>query len=91
MFSDRYLNESQVPPAVIRDRLVIEEFPAGTISTAWINMMKQGLSEWIRVPVIVARGMEPGPVVIVPNQGRDNGCCSWKRAKRSALHSSSDH
>ena len=52
-----------MPPPVVRDRLVVEEFPAGTISTAWINMVKQGLSEWIRVPVIVARGVEPGPVV----------------------------
>jgi hypothetical protein len=63
VFSDRFVNESQVPPAVIRDQLVIEEFPVGQISTAWINMVKQGLSEWIRIPVIVARGLEPGPVV----------------------------
>lgn len=63
VFSDRYRNESEVPPPVVRDRLVVEEFPAGTISTAWINMVKQGLSEWIRVPIIVARGVEPGPVV----------------------------
>ena len=63
VFSDRYINESDVPPPVIRDRLIVEEFPVGTISTAWINMVKQGLSEWIRVPVIVARGVEPGPVV----------------------------
>lgn len=26
-------------------------------------MVKQGLSEWIRVPVIVARGALPGPVI----------------------------
>lgn len=63
IFSDRYRNESEVPPPIVRDRLVVEEFPVGTISTAWINMVKQGLSEWIRVPVIVARGVEPGPVV----------------------------
>ncbi|KAH6566903.1 hypothetical protein BASA62_006429 [Batrachochytrium salamandrivorans] len=63
VFSARYQNESDVPPPVVRDSLVIEEFPKGKISTVWINMVKQGLSEWIRVPVIIARGMEPGPVV----------------------------
>ncbi|KAI8896172.1 hypothetical protein BC833DRAFT_598658 [Globomyces pollinis-pini] len=63
VFSARYRNESDVPPPVIRDHLVIEEFPAGQISTAWINMVKQGLSEWIKVPVIIARGVQPGPVV----------------------------
>ena len=52
-----------MPPPIVHDRLVIEDFPVGTISTAWINMVKQGLSEWIRIPVIVARGVEPGPVV----------------------------
>ncbi|KAI8922609.1 hypothetical protein BC831DRAFT_475199 [Entophlyctis helioformis] len=63
LFSSRYQNESEVPPPIVRDSLVIEEFPQGKISTAWINMVKQGLSEWIRVPVIIARGTEPGPVV----------------------------
>ncbi|KAI9003697.1 hypothetical protein BC832DRAFT_87777 [Gaertneriomyces semiglobifer] len=63
VFSARYKSESEVPPAVIRDNLIIEEFPRGTISTAWINMVKQGLSEWLRVPVIIARGKDDGPVV----------------------------
>ena len=60
MFSDRYQHESNVPPAVIKDQLQVEDFPVGAISTAWINMVKQGLSEWIRIPVIIARGKEPG-------------------------------
>lgn len=59
-FSARYRNESDVPPPVVRDRLVIEDFPMGAITTAWINMVKEGLAEWIRVPVIVARGVNPG-------------------------------
>jgi len=63
VFSARYVNESEVPPPIVRDTLVIEEFPIGKISTAWINMVKQGLSEWIKVPVIIARGFEEGPVV----------------------------
>ncbi|OZJ04772.1 hypothetical protein BZG36_01865 [Bifiguratus adelaidae] len=61
--SDRYDNESNVPPPVTRDRLVIDDFPVGCISTAWIKMMKNGLSEWLRLPVIIARGTEDGPVL----------------------------
>ena len=55
-----HVNESAVPPPEIRDTLVIDEYPMGQISTVWINMMKQGLSEFIRIPVIVARGIGPG-------------------------------
>ncbi|KAG0179624.1 hypothetical protein DFQ28_002662 [Apophysomyces sp. BC1034] len=55
--------ETEMPPPIVRDRLVIEEFPKHTISTAWIKMMSQGLNEWIRLPVIVCRGSEDGPVV----------------------------
>ncbi|KAI9144553.1 hypothetical protein BKA69DRAFT_1055684 [Paraphysoderma sedebokerense] len=62
-FSSRFANESEVPPPVIKDALVIEEFPRGKISTCWINMVKTGLSDWIRIPCIVARGVEDGPIV----------------------------
>ncbi|KAJ3041589.1 hypothetical protein HDV00_009066 [Rhizophlyctis rosea] len=62
-FSARFLSESEVPPPIVKDNLVIEEFQRGVISTAWINMVKTGLSDWIRVPVIVARGLEDGPVL----------------------------
>ncbi|KAI8374035.1 hypothetical protein EDC96DRAFT_498311 [Choanephora cucurbitarum] len=55
--------DTDVPPPVVRDRLVVEDFPKHTISTAWIKMVKQGLSEWLRLPVIVCRGTEEGPVV----------------------------
>ncbi|KAI8647153.1 hypothetical protein BD408DRAFT_408688 [Parasitella parasitica] len=55
--------DTDVPPPVVRDRLVVEDFPKHTISTAWIKMVKQGLSEWLRLPVIVCRGTEDGPVV----------------------------
>ena len=58
--SSRYLNESHVPPPIVKDSLKLDDFPKGQISTAWINIMKQGLGEWIRVPVIVARGAEEG-------------------------------
>ncbi|KAJ3411296.1 hypothetical protein HDV05_002400 [Chytridiales sp. JEL 0842] len=63
VFSARYRNESEVPPPIVKDSLVIEDFPVGTISTAYINMVKQGLSEWVRIPVIVARGVKEGPTV----------------------------
>jgi hypothetical protein len=63
IFSARYKNESEVPPPVIKDTLDINEFPSGQMSTCWINMVKQGLSEWIRIPVIIAKGVRPGPVV----------------------------
>ncbi|KAI8838367.1 hypothetical protein BC829DRAFT_428311 [Chytridium lagenaria] len=68
VFSARYQNESEVPPPIVRDSLVVEEFPVGKISTAYINMVKQGLSEWMRIPVIIARGMKEGKefVVAVP-------------------------
>jgi environmental stress-induced protein Ves len=62
-FSDRFVREDQVPPAIVRDSLDLKEFKKGAIHTVWINMMKQGLSDWIRVPVIVASGVEEGPVV----------------------------
>lgn len=59
-----FLNQdTDVPPPVVRDRLVVEDFPKHSISTAWIKMVKQGLSEWLRMPVIVCRGTEDGPVV----------------------------
>lgn len=56
-----FLNQdTDVPPPVVRDRLVVEDFPKHSISTAWIKMVKQGLSEWLRLPVIVCRGTEDG-------------------------------
>lgn len=58
-----FLNQdTDVPPPVVRDRLVVEDFPKHSISTAWIKMVKQGLSEWLRLPVIVCRGTEDGYV-----------------------------
>jgi hypothetical protein len=59
----RITNEHDVPPPTIFDTLDISELPMGTISTCWINMVKDGLSEWMRIPVIVAKGVAPGPVV----------------------------
>lgn len=59
-WSLRYQSESVVPPASVTDRLDIEKFPRGTVSCVWIRMMKQGLSDWISVPCIIARGQPMG-------------------------------
>jgi hypothetical protein len=53
-------NETDMPPPVTRDKLEVTEFPIHSISTAWIKMMTHGLSEWIKLPVIVCRGTEDG-------------------------------
>ncbi|RCH78982.1 hypothetical protein CU098_004656, partial [Rhizopus stolonifer] len=53
-------DDSEMPPPVIRDKLEVDDFPLNTISTAWIKMMTQGLSEWLKLPVIVCRGKEDG-------------------------------
>ncbi|KAI8343670.1 hypothetical protein BC941DRAFT_465833 [Chlamydoabsidia padenii] len=55
--------QATMPKPVIRDRLVIDEFARNSTNTVWINMVTQGLNEWIRIPVIVLRGLEDGPVV----------------------------
>jgi hypothetical protein len=49
-----------MPPPVTRDKLEVDEFPLSKISTAWIKIMTQGLSEWIKLPIIVCRGTEDG-------------------------------
>ncbi|ORE19042.1 hypothetical protein BCV71DRAFT_178436 [Rhizopus microsporus] len=54
--------DTEVPPPVIRDKLEVDEFPFSTISTAWIKIMTQGLSEWVKLPVIVCRGKEDGVI-----------------------------
>ncbi|KAI8083211.1 uncharacterized protein B0P05DRAFT_467894 [Gilbertella persicaria] len=55
-------DDSEMPPPVIRDKLEVDDFPLNTISTAWIKMMTQGLSEWLKLPVIVCRGKEDGVI-----------------------------
>ncbi|KAI9012035.1 hypothetical protein CLU79DRAFT_805956 [Phycomyces nitens] len=52
--------DSEMPPPMIRDRLVIEDYPLHTTSTAWIKMMTQGMNEWLKLPVIVCRGSAEG-------------------------------
>jgi hypothetical protein len=52
--------DTDMPPPVTRDKLEVDEFPLSKISTAWIKIMTQGLSEWIKLPIIVCRGTEDG-------------------------------
>jgi hypothetical protein len=49
-----------LPKPVMRDRLVVDEFAKNSTNTVWINMVTQGLNEWVRIPVIVLRGLEDG-------------------------------
>ncbi|KAL6064876.1 Succinylglutamate desuccinylase/aspartoacylase [Balamuthia mandrillaris] len=59
----RFRAESEAPPAETKDSLDIRDFPKGEVRSAWINMFRSGLSDWVRVPVLVARGREEGPVL----------------------------
>lgn len=52
--------QADMPKPVVRDRLVVEEFTKNSTNTVWINMVTQGLNEWVRIPVIVLRGSEDG-------------------------------
>lgn len=38
------------------DRLDIEKFETGKIHTGWINILQNGLGEWVKIPFILARG-----------------------------------
>jgi len=55
--------EAEVPPPIVADALRVDDFPKGEVRTAWINMVRSPLGEWIRVPVLVARGVEDGPTL----------------------------
>ncbi|KAI9269413.1 hypothetical protein BY458DRAFT_533758 [Sporodiniella umbellata] len=54
--------DTDLPPPVTREKLEVNEFPLGTIRTAWIKIMTQGLGEWVKLPVIVCRGKEDGVI-----------------------------
>jgi predicted deacylase len=42
--------------------LNIDDFPPGTTTGAWVHVINNGLGEPVRIPVIIARGAEDGPV-----------------------------
>ncbi len=43
--------------------LKIEDFPLGKKSETWLHIINNGIGEPIRIPLIVARGMQPGPTL----------------------------
>ena len=43
--------------------LDLDDLPAGKISRFWMNIVRDGMGTFIRVPVLVARGTEPGKTV----------------------------
>ena len=45
------------------DTLDLEALPPGTMQRYRVDMVRDGMGEMIRLPVIVARGTKPGPVV----------------------------
>lgn len=51
-------NVVSIPSLCVPDALRVDDFPKGEVRTAWINMVRSPLGEWIRVPVLVARGVE---------------------------------
>jgi len=55
-------NQTLAPPPIVVDDLDINSFEQGKIHTAWINLVQDGFGEWIKIPVIIARGVKEGPV-----------------------------
>lgn len=43
--------------------LAVEDFPLGQISETWLHIINNGLGEAIRIPILVARGQQEGPVL----------------------------
>ena len=43
--------------------LNIEQTPPGTIGEYWLHIINNGIGEPVRLPILVARGVEDGPVL----------------------------
>lgn len=43
--------------------LNIESFPKGQLSETWLHIINNGIGEPIRIPIIIARGKEDGPIL----------------------------
>lgn len=44
-------------------RLRIDEFPKGAITETWFHIINNGIGEAVRIPMLIARGNEDGPVL----------------------------
>ncbi len=42
--------------------LILERFPPGEVSKQWLELVHDGLGQPVRLPVMLMRGAEPGPV-----------------------------
>ena len=45
------------------DRIDLEELPAGQVSKLWLKLVEDGSTQPISIPVLIAKGMQPGPVL----------------------------
>lgn len=43
--------------------LRIDEFPKGEITETWLHIINNGIGEAVRIPMIIARGTEEGPIL----------------------------
>jgi len=44
-------------------RLRVEDFPKGEITETWFHIINNGIGEAVRIPLLIARGKEDGPIV----------------------------
>jgi predicted deacylase len=51
------------PAPVLVESLRIEATEPGTLGTYWLEIIQNGIGMPVRVPVLVARGLAPGPVL----------------------------
>ncbi len=47
----------------VRNHFDVNEIPAGTITKFWLEIVRDGLARPVCIPVLVARGKKPGPVL----------------------------
>lgn len=57
---DMHALQPQVPTV---QQLDLDALPGGQISRLWVAVAEDGLSQAIKVPVIVAKGVKPGPIL----------------------------
>lgn len=56
------MNITETHPQHIH-QLVVNELPKGSLECLWLHLINNGLGEPIRIPIMVARGLEDGPVL----------------------------
>lgn len=56
------MNTSMLDTPVVK-QLNLDDVPKGTIARFWVQLIKNGLGEPVKVPVMIARGKSDGPVL----------------------------